>query len=531
MFTEKEIKDQVSKICATDAFRKSKRLVSFLQYITNEHLAGRADSLKAWTIAVDVFERPATIDVDTDSIVRVYGGKLRRALKTYYLNEGSKDAIIIRVPKGGYKPDIQRARKNMSTGTGPEISTGKSLGAKPTILVYNFDCDSCDESSKFLCNGMADEIIIALTKYPGFNILGPMFQAVDVNEKDKPSYDNGDLTFVLNGNVNVISEELRISATLTNAGSNIKIWGKSYKFDIDRFSLGQIVDEFVGQMTSEIADGQGVIFRRLHQDNYSNYLYLNDVSKAVLCYNHSWLTFTGESWIKTMNSIDNALKTYPTNSLLLALKSNSYYGDVLFKLGLFDESDAEMESLANEAVALDENLQIAQYNLVVQHAYNNRKDSCVKQAAKVFAMNPYHARILAGSAIATASVGAYQVGIEYMERARKLNPHYPGWYHFIFYLINYMHGRYEEAWKEVHHIQIEGIYIHELLRAAVLGQMERNEEANAYLKKLITDHPDMVNRPYDYIRPLFVTPRHSDMIFEGLNKAGFSGFTRKPVSI
>jgi hypothetical protein len=46
-----------------------------------------------------------------------------------------------------------------------------------------------------------------------------------------------------------------------------------------------------------------------------------------------------------------------------------------------------MEGLARKAVALDPNLQIARYNLVVQHAFFGRAKESVEEAHRVVAMN------------------------------------------------------------------------------------------------------------------------------------------------
>ena len=84
----------------------SDRKRRFLKFIVQETLAGHADRIKAYTIAVDVFGRDPSFDPASDPMVRIEAGRLRRCLEHYYLTEGSADAVQITIPKGGYVPQF-----------------------------------------------------------------------------------------------------------------------------------------------------------------------------------------------------------------------------------------------------------------------------------------------------------------------------------------------------------------------------------------------------------------------------------------
>ena len=55
-----EVRDHLDSVLASEDFRASARLSGFLQYIVEQSLAGRAKEIKAYTIAVEVFERDAS---------------------------------------------------------------------------------------------------------------------------------------------------------------------------------------------------------------------------------------------------------------------------------------------------------------------------------------------------------------------------------------------------------------------------------------------------------------------------------------
>lgn len=107
---ERGIQEALEKIIASRSFRGSPRLQELLRYVVTETLSGRASTVKAYSIAVDVFGRNPSFDPSTDTIVRVQAGRLRNALVNYYKGEGKNDRIRIEIPRGGYVPVFQSVR-------------------------------------------------------------------------------------------------------------------------------------------------------------------------------------------------------------------------------------------------------------------------------------------------------------------------------------------------------------------------------------------------------------------------------------
>ncbi|PWC52648.1 tetratricopeptide repeat protein [Azospirillum sp. TSO22-1] len=100
----KLIEDALERVLASRGFRGSTRKRRFLKFVVEETQAGHADRIKAFTIAMDVFDRDANFDPLLDPVVRIQAGRIRRCLEQYYLTEGALDRIQITIPKGGYVP-------------------------------------------------------------------------------------------------------------------------------------------------------------------------------------------------------------------------------------------------------------------------------------------------------------------------------------------------------------------------------------------------------------------------------------------
>lgn len=85
---------------------RSPQLAKFLNYIVRAKLGGDEASIKAYSIAVDVFGRPPTFDPQSDPIVRVQARRLRALLGEYYAGEGSGSPVRIYLPVGRYVPEF-----------------------------------------------------------------------------------------------------------------------------------------------------------------------------------------------------------------------------------------------------------------------------------------------------------------------------------------------------------------------------------------------------------------------------------------
>ena len=99
------VRRALGSVVASETFARSERLRSFLSYIVENELSGKATQLKGYSIGIDVFGRAPGFDAGNDPLVRVQAGKLRKLLDQYYESEGAGDRLRIRVPLGSYVPE------------------------------------------------------------------------------------------------------------------------------------------------------------------------------------------------------------------------------------------------------------------------------------------------------------------------------------------------------------------------------------------------------------------------------------------
>lgn len=102
--TPGEIREALGRVLASRFFKAAHRSSGFLRYVVEEAIAGRAERLKGYSIAVDVFGKPLDFDASADPIVRVEARRVRQRLAQFYLHAGERGGVKIELPTGGYVP-------------------------------------------------------------------------------------------------------------------------------------------------------------------------------------------------------------------------------------------------------------------------------------------------------------------------------------------------------------------------------------------------------------------------------------------
>ena len=201
--TAQEIGAHLDRIEASSGFARAGRLVRFLRFVVDETLAGRGKQIKEYSIAVGVFGRPSSYDPQVDSLVRVQASLLRTRLSEYYSVEGSAETIRIEIPKGGYEPVIRRTPATvapappvapvppkdrrrlvamtvsaaiMLAGLCVWLLTGaltfrSSPDMSASVAVLPFADLSPSGDQAYLCDGIAVELIHALSRVPGLRVV------------------------------------------------------------------------------------------------------------------------------------------------------------------------------------------------------------------------------------------------------------------------------------------------------------------------------------------------------------------------
>ena len=263
----------LERILASRCFEQAARSSGFLRFVVDQTLAGQGDRLKGYTIAVEVFGRPPDFDAQTDPLVRVEAGRLRRRLIEYYADEGRDDPVRLELPRGSYsvvashktvKPaepesaavsaespapaplEAAAARKRRKWRRlravaavaviaaavtaflfrGGEVATEEhespaaaiALAFRPPIVVQPFEPLGAADGMAELAATLTEEVFLVLD---GPERLVVPAEVGGAGISTLPGY-------VLNGSVRAIDGRVRITARIVRADTGTQVWSAAY---------------------------------------------------------------------------------------------------------------------------------------------------------------------------------------------------------------------------------------------------------------------------------------------------------------
>jgi hypothetical protein len=128
------IQQQIQRIVQSEQFRSSEVLRRLLTFLSEKAIAGEADNLKEYVVAIDGLGKSSTYDPQHNSAVRIQMGRLRQRLAEYYRTEGKTDPMIVDLPKGRFRLTFEE-RSNAPTFN----QEGSPASMPPVPSVESFD--------------------------------------------------------------------------------------------------------------------------------------------------------------------------------------------------------------------------------------------------------------------------------------------------------------------------------------------------------------------------------------------------------
>ena len=206
----------LARIEGSKPFALSLRMRRFLRFAVERALADDRDSLKEYTIGVEVFDRSADYDPRIDSIVRVEARRLRKKLAEYYAGEGSEEPLRITLPEGSYVPLIQ-PRDTPAPIEPPlvALTTGNAL------IVRSFTASPATEEAEFFAYGLTEELTSELSQVKGLRVVA---RGADAR---RPGVDPG-VSHVVEGSVRVLGGQMRVTVQLIQLSDGLTEWSEGF---------------------------------------------------------------------------------------------------------------------------------------------------------------------------------------------------------------------------------------------------------------------------------------------------------------
>jgi TolB-like protein/Flp pilus assembly protein TadD len=220
---EELIRQELSRIVASDLFSRSDRLRRFLCFSVEHALRGESDRVKEYVVGVEAFGRGPSFDPRVDPVVRVEARRLRDRLKSWYEGEGRSAPIRIELPLGGYAAVFQEPPTAIPT-------KHETAPAQRTIAVLPFANLNSAAETDYLCDGLTEELIHSLTRVHELRVVAWQSAArMKGREQDLEAIRAQlGVETILRGSIRCSGDRLRITAQLIDAASGYYLWSEAW---------------------------------------------------------------------------------------------------------------------------------------------------------------------------------------------------------------------------------------------------------------------------------------------------------------
>ena len=572
-----EVIGQLNRILSSSDFSLPERGRKFLRYIIDETLAGSADRIKGYSIALKVFDRASSFDAQSDPVVRIEAGRLRRALERYYLIAGQDDPIRIDIPKGGYVPVFTRieVRPPLHAEPSPDavflqpvspaldpamhqpsrwrpwmllalmaivlipaiglgthflwqsqatISASPTAPEKPKLLVLPFRDTSETSEGKVYAAGFADEIINQLSAFKELTVLG---HETSRNFGSEPDFgrlrDEMGVGYVIQGSVRLSGGQSRVTARAIDTRTQAVLWSHTFGDEMPTRDLIKVQDEIARHVASAVAQPYGIVFQADAQRAQRN---VPDDREAYLCtlrfYGYrAELSVTQHAVVR--DCLERAVVRWPNFATAWGMLSNIYLDEDRFGFNTKPGNAGVLRALdsARKAVSLEPaNIRVLQ-SLMLALYFDRRPQEALAIGERGLSLNPNDPEFAGEFGSRVAMAGDWKRGSEILERALTLNPGNSDYYRAVLALCSYMQKDHDRAAREIRQANLRNLPLFYVVAAIIYaenGQISEAAQARDEFMRLrpaFFEHVDVELAKRNY------RPEDQAILIAGSRKAGF----------
>jgi TolB-like protein/cytochrome c-type biogenesis protein CcmH/NrfG len=544
----------------------------FLRYVVEETLAGRADRIKAYSIGTEVFERSSDFDAQSDPVVRIVAGQLRRALASYYLSDGSSDRVVITIPKGGYVPHFAwRTPPAAESGPAPvavspeppvpprrrgawlvaipvaiaflailgglvlwgtwrdsAIRTPEAAAllppGGPTLVVTPFAALG-EPSAATYADGLTEEVLSQFARFKEITVLGrETSRSILPNTGIARIREDLGVRYVLEGSVRAAAHRLRITGRLLDAQTGAVLWSQIYDEDLQVRDLFTIQGDVARDVATAVAQPYGIIQRADQTRTGSRPPDDLEAYACTLRFYDYRAALTEESHASIRTCLERAVAAHPDYATAWAMLSVLYLDEDRFGFNPRAESHAAIErslEAARRAIRLDpENVRSLQA-LMMALFFARQPDEALEIGERAVALNPNDTELLGEFGTRLGQAGAWQRGAELLEQALARNPGHSGYYSGTLAVYAYMQRDYARAESLIRKAALEKFPLYHFVAAVIYAQLGKEKEAAEARDQFLRMRPTIFEHWDDEMAKRNYRPEDAALFAEGARKAGF----------
>ncbi len=512
----KAIEEQLHRILSSPEFDATERQKKFLLFVTQMFLEGRADEIKGYTVATDVFGRKTDFDPSTDPIVSVEARRLRRALEHYYLTAGRRDRVRITIPKGGYVPSFLFQTVANSSNSSPETEPNNNgrVDPWPSVLIRPFQSFSEGTGSDYMAEGCKTELAIELSRYQDIRVF------MEPSDPERQSIEEPTARFSIDGSVRYGPHNFNVAVQLFDQKSRQQVWGDVYECNMKTDDLIAFQRETAQNIAAKIAQEQGHISQTLSLESQNKLPAEMDTYEALLKFYKHEATFTSETLKDALAALEEAAVREPECSQVWTYLGLLYCENYTMESIERQTPIEEVIQFAEKGVRLNPSNQRARVVLAMARLLNNQLTEGLVEARNALALNPNSLIFMDVIGHVLALLGDWDEGTGLIKKAIKLNPYHKPYVYHVLCAYWLRKREYERAYLETLNFRFPTAFWDPLLQAVTLGHIGRADEGSRYAEALLTIMPDFSDRGRILIKHWVKTDELFECMIDGLKKSG-----------
>ena len=416
------ISASLENMLASALFAGSPRQQRFLDYLVTNTLAGDADRLKGYTIALEVFDRKDDFDPSLDAIVRVEATRLRNKLREYYDTLGKDEVIRIGFPKGGYAleislqtaPALERRTHNHSALNIPRL-----IEDRPSLAVLPFANIGSDNAKEYFADGVVDSLIAMFSRLSGLFVISRQSSFAYKNTSKTSEQIAAELgvRYLLEGSVQHVDNQVRVTAQLVDTQGNAQVWSDRFDRELkDVFALqDELTQSIVGVLQIKLDGAEAALFGVQATNSIEAH---DTLLRGIATHRKYTQKTTNEAIVLYQSALAldanyAAAHAWLARSLSLSWSQRWNADPAVLALAL---------SHAECAVALDPQSSYAISMLGWVQLWRKNRDESIAHCRRAVVLDPNNAEAHLFLSLALSAAGLGEEALYYVEKAKRFSP-------------------------------------------------------------------------------------------------------------
>jgi TolB-like protein/tetratricopeptide (TPR) repeat protein len=568
-----EIRAALDRVLASPPFPNSPQLLAFLRFVVESALKGEAEQIKSYTIAVEALGRDQSFDPQTDPIVRVEAGRLRRALQHYYAGPGASDPVIIDLPLGGYVPAFRRrteyrnrpgllaqwpkrlpikplgwllaaqvvwlfavgvivaidwrpktAEPTMTETVPPSPSallpapTSPSRYGMPVVVVQRINTIASPAQPAIMLDGLSLKLRDALARFDEIHVASELALPVSSPLGMSPRESLARGVYRVSATAEYDKDALvSLSFRLHDPSDGTVIWAQTFaNISADNFAVAR--NEIVQKVATSLAQPYGVIYARERAKLATNEM--DPRYRCILEAFEYWRGFDRGKNAGVRACLEHVTGLDPTFAegfaILGLMRLREYYEPEIAR------SDTLDLALAAAQVAVELKPQSARAHHALMSALFARGDiaAALAEGEKVMSLNPYDMLVVQAYGMRLVLGGQVEKGAVLLRQVALSSPVRTPKFEFSLFLTEYVLGRDENPVFRARLFTNNDYPLLLVARAVAATRAGAHDQARQAVARLITLHPGWRDDPRARLERYIPASAIVDRLAQDLTAAG-----------